>query len=95
MAESLFLGLDIGTSGVKAILVAGDGDVVAAATHATHALDATARLGRAASRTTGGARRSSRSATCSPQTTDWRCCVSRDLRSDALVGVPRSSRRSR
>ena len=32
MAESLFLGLDVGTSGVKAILVARDGDVVAAAT---------------------------------------------------------------
>ncbi len=32
MAESVFLGLDIGTSGVKAILVAPSGDVVAAAT---------------------------------------------------------------
>ena len=32
MAEPLFLGLDIGTSGVKAILVATDGDVVAATT---------------------------------------------------------------
>ena len=32
MAEALFLGLDIGTSGVKAILVASSGDVVAAAT---------------------------------------------------------------
>ena len=32
MADSLFLGLDIGTSGVKAILVAPRGDVVAAAT---------------------------------------------------------------
>jgi xylulokinase len=32
VAESLFLGLDIGTSGVKAILVAPDGDVRAAST---------------------------------------------------------------
>ena len=32
MAEPLFLGLDIGTSGVKAILVASSGDVAAAAT---------------------------------------------------------------
>lgn len=32
MSESLFLGLDIGTSGVKAILVAADGEVAAAAT---------------------------------------------------------------
>ena len=32
MAESLFLGLDIGTSGVKAILVASNGDVAAAVT---------------------------------------------------------------
>lgn len=32
MAESFFLGLDVGTSGVKAILVAPAGDVVAAAT---------------------------------------------------------------
>lgn len=32
MADSLFLGLDIGTSGVKAILVATGGDVVAATT---------------------------------------------------------------
>ncbi|MBV9950035.1 MAG: xylulokinase, partial [Myxococcales bacterium] len=31
MAESLFLGLDVGTSGVKAILVSGAGDVVASA----------------------------------------------------------------
>lgn len=32
MAEKLFLGLDVGTSGVKAILVSADGEVVAAAT---------------------------------------------------------------
>ncbi|PYP78397.1 MAG: xylulokinase [Gemmatimonadetes bacterium] len=32
MAESVFLGLDVGTSGVKAILVAPSGDVVASAT---------------------------------------------------------------
>ncbi|HET9983400.1 MAG TPA: xylulokinase [Longimicrobiales bacterium] len=32
MAEPLFLGLDVGTSGVKAILVSATGDVVAAAT---------------------------------------------------------------
>ena len=32
MAESVFLGLDVGTSGVKAILVAPSGDVVAAST---------------------------------------------------------------
>ena len=32
MADSVYLGLDIGTSGVKAILVAADGDVVAATT---------------------------------------------------------------
>ncbi|HEX2778669.1 MAG TPA: xylulokinase [Gemmatimonadaceae bacterium] len=32
MAEELFLGLDVGTSGVKAILVAAAGDVVASAT---------------------------------------------------------------
>ncbi len=32
MADSVYLGLDIGTSGVKAILVAAKGDVVAAAT---------------------------------------------------------------
>ena len=32
MAEPLFLGIDVGTSGVKAILVAPTGDVVATAT---------------------------------------------------------------
>ena len=32
MADSLFLGLDVGTSGVKAILVSTEGEVVAAAT---------------------------------------------------------------
>ena len=32
MTESVFLGLDVGTSGVKAILVAPSGDVVASAT---------------------------------------------------------------
>ena len=32
MTEPLFLGLDVGTSGVKAILVAASGDVVASAT---------------------------------------------------------------
>ena len=32
MAEQVFLGLDVGTSGVKAILVASNGDVVASAT---------------------------------------------------------------
>lgn len=34
MAESVFLGLDVGTSGVKAVLVAPSGDVVASATTA-------------------------------------------------------------
>src|SRR5687767_13801649 len=32
MPESLFLGLDVGTSGVKALLVAADGEVVRGAT---------------------------------------------------------------
>ena len=32
MAERLFLGLDIGTSGVKAVLVAANGDVKASST---------------------------------------------------------------
>ena len=32
MAQSLFLGLDVGTSGVKAILVAPTGEVMAAST---------------------------------------------------------------
>ena len=32
MSEQVFLGLDVGTSGVKAILVASNGDVVASAT---------------------------------------------------------------
>ena len=32
MSEALFLGLDIGTSGIKAILVSANGDVRAAAT---------------------------------------------------------------
>ena len=45
MSESLFLGLDIGTSGVKAILVAPTGDVAAAATTAAHVVHAAPGLG--------------------------------------------------
>ena len=32
MSDTLFLGLDVGTSGVKALLVAADGEVVRGAT---------------------------------------------------------------
>ena len=57
----MFLGIDLGTSAVKALLVDGAQRVVGAGERAAHRAAAAAAVGGAGSRRTGGARRSRRS----------------------------------